>query len=313
MNARKPVDDEELAEAAQEARRAEVGRDVELRVFAGVRAQAPGPVEPVKLASGDTFSFRCHRGVSCWNVCCHGADVTLTPYDILRLCQRLGIRPREFLERYTVPAMLPQADMPVAKLKMGGDDGKGPCSFVVEEGCSVYSDRPATCRYYPLGVASVKMKDSEVKEDFHFLVRESHCKGHLEAKTQTVAEFRREQGVEAYDQINRGWTDILMKLASWRSIGGPQGQVPTPQTKKMFFMMSTDVDAFRDFVFKTRFLDTYELSPEAVEQLKADDVVLLQLGFDWMKNVLFNEPTIAMKEEVLRRAIATTRSELGGT
>jgi len=53
--------------------------------------------------------------VSCWNACCHGADVTLTPYDILRLS---GLRPAEFLKRCTVPAVHEASHMPVVKLKM---------------------------------------------------------------------------------------------------------------------------------------------------------------------------------------------------
>jgi uncharacterized protein len=304
---------EELAEAAQEGQRPDFDREVEMRVFTGVRAQTPGPVQPVQLKPTDTFSFRCHSGISCWNACCHGADVTLTPYDILRLSRHLGLRPAEVLERYTVPAVHEASDMPVVKLKMGGDDGRGPCSFMVPEGCSVYADRPLTCRYYPLGLVSHKLKDSNKKEDFHFLVKEPHCKGHLEAKTQTIEEFRHEQGVADYEVINRGWVDILMKLASWKSIGGPMGKAPSEQARQMFFMVSTDVERFRRFVFETRFLKIYEIPAEAVERIKTDDEALLQLGFEWLKNVLFNERTLEMRQEVLQSAIANARSEVGGT
>jgi hypothetical protein len=81
----------------------------------------------------------------------------------------------------------------------------------------------------------------------------------------------------------------------------------------MFFMVSTDVEAFRRFVFETRFLDTYAIDPELVEILETDDIALLQLGFDWLKNVLFNEQTITMKEDVLQAAIARGRAEMGAT
>lgn len=310
----KPIDteEEELQELDRQAQRPPHGEGVDVTIFEAVRAQSATPVHPVQLKPTDTFFFRCHRGVSCWNACCHGADVTLTPYDILRLSRRLELRPAEFLARYTVPAEHEASGMPVAKLKMTGDDGKGPCSFMAEEGCTVYSDRPQTCRYYPLGLVSHKLKDAEAKEDFHFLVKEPHCKGHLEAVSQTVEEFRREQGVIPYEQVNRGWVDILMKLASWRSLGGPMGRSPALQTKKMFFMVSTDVDAFRRFVFESRFLQTYEIDAEVVERLRSEDELLLQLGFDWMKNVLFNEPTIRLREDVMQAAIAKTRSEIGG-
>ncbi len=235
----------------------------------------------------------------------------MPPYDILRLSRHFGLRPAEFLERYTVPAENESAAMPIVKLKMGGDDGTGACPFLAEEGCTVYEDRPAACRYYPLGLISVKLKDSEAKEDFHFLVREDHCRGHDEAQTQTVAEFCKDQGTEPYEQINRGWIDILMKLASWRPMGGPMGKAPSPQARQMFFMASTDVDRFRKFVFESSFLQRYDIPEEALELVRTSDEAVICLGMDWMKNVLFYEPTIEIRGEVLQQAIAQARTETG--
>lgn len=305
--------DGEEHEAAGAGYRPRLERDQQLNVFESVRAQSQSPVEPVKLAANDSFRFRCHRGVSCWNKCCHGADLTLPPYDILRLTRRFGMRPAEFLERYTVPAEHDGAAMPIVKLKMAGGDGKGACPFLAEEGCTVYSDRPSACRYYPLGLISVKLKDSEVKEDFHFLVREDHCRGHDEEQTQTVAGFCQDQGLEPYEKINRGWIDILMKLASWRPMGGPMGKTPSPQARQMFFMVSSDVDRLRKFIFESSFLKRYDIPEAAIELVRTSDEALIRLGLDWLKNVLFNEPTIEIRQEVLQSAIAEARAQAGGT
>jgi Fe-S-cluster containining protein len=307
-----PPASEHSATEEMGTRQARAG-EVEATIFEGVRDPDGDPVEPVRLTPSDSFRFRCHRGVSCWNVCCHGADVTLTPYDILALARHFGTRPAIFVAHYAVPAIHPGSGLPVPKLVMTGKEGKGPCVFMDEEaGCTVYNARPVTCRYYPLGLGAVKMKGQEGREDMHFLVKEAHCKGHLEEKEQTIEAFRQEQGVEPYDLINERWIDILMKMASWRSLGGPMGKDVSTQTKKMFYMVSTDVDAFRRFVFETRFLATYDLDDDMVENIKTNDEALLQLGFDWLRNVMFNEPTIAMKQDVLQRAIGAAREELGG-
>lgn len=288
--------------------------EMKAEIFSGIRATgSDSPVVPVQLKPDDSFCFSCHPGVSCWNRCCHGADITLTPYDILRLSRHFGIRPREVLLTYTVPALWDKAELPVAKLKMGGEDGKGACAFMTEAGCSIYESRPATCRYYPLGLASMKMKGDTAVEDFYFLVKEPHCRGHDEKKELSVSAFREEQGATQQDIVNRGWIDILMKMASWKVMGGPWGQEPSPQTKKMFFMVSTDVDSLRDFVFKTKFLESYDIAPDAIEQIKTDDEALLLLGFDWMKTILFNEKTLLLKEQVLREAIAREREKMGAT
>ncbi len=299
---------------AQGFQRPAAEQDIEVDIFEGVRQADGNPVEPVRLKSSDSFCFSCHKSISCWNRCCHGADVTLTPADILMLTKKLGLEPEEFLAKYTVPAIWEKSDMPVAKLRTDDTDESDACVFLAgDEGCGVYDARPATCRYYPMGLASIKMMGAEQKDDFYFLVKESHCQGHAEDKSQTVAQFRAEQQVEALDEINRGWIDIMMKMTSWRSVGGPHAKEVSRQAKKMFFMVSTDVGAFRRFVFETRFLDTYAIDPIVVETLKIDDIALLQLGFDWLKNVLFNEPTINMKEDVLQAAIARGRAEMGAT
>jgi len=148
-------------------------QETEVEIIKAVRGAADTPVLPVRLGPQDRFCFSCHKDVPCWNACCHGADVMLTPYDILRMSKHLGIRPSEFLLEYAVPDIWDKGNLPVAKLKMGGKDGQGACSFMADEGCTIYEDRPATCRYYPLGLATVKMKGQDEKEDFHFLVKET--------------------------------------------------------------------------------------------------------------------------------------------
>lgn len=296
----------ELAELDLESQRPMPAGE-QLEVFDAVRSSFP--VQPTRLDINDSFFFHCHKGVSCWNQCCHGADITLTPFDIIRLSRHFAQTPVEFLGQYTVPAIFEKTELPVAKLKMGGEDGKGACPFVSADGCTVYEARPATCRYYPLGMASVKMKESEDKEDFYFLVKEPHCQGHTQAKGQTVAEFRHEQGIDAGEKHYRGWIDILMKMASWNTLGGPGGKRPTPQTLKMFFLATTDVNGFRRFVLESSFLQKYELPPETVEAIKTDDEALLEVGYAWLKAILFNEPTLMLTEAVLHEAIARAHRE----
>ncbi|MBE9556732.1 MAG: YkgJ family cysteine cluster protein [Proteobacteria bacterium] len=305
-------DHEPSAAAEQAARKGEDEAPVE--IFDGVRGHDGNPILPVKLKEGDMFAFSCHKGISCWNECCHGADIVMTPGDMLRLSRHFGIRPIEFLDRYCYQAQWDKAGLPVAKLRMTGEDGSGPCQFVDDEtGCTVYENRPVTCRYYPLGLAAIKMKGQETKDSFNFLVKESHCKGHDESKLLSVGQFRKEQGTDEYDQINSGWMDILMKAASWASTGGPYGKEISAKTQGMFYMVSTDIDAFRRFVLETRFLEIYQIDPETIKVLKTNDSVLLLLGFDWLKNVIYGEPTISMKESVLQEGIAKTRNELGAS
>jgi uncharacterized protein len=298
-----------------EARRREAEIDLDVPIVTALREAAEGPVVPVRLTASNSFCFACHKGVSCWSECCHDTDITLTPYDLIRIGRALKMPAGEAARMFGTEAVHEASGMPVLKLKrVDNGEPKRPCVFLDPvEGCTIYADRPAACRYYPLGLASVKMKGHDAPEDFYFLVKEPHCKGHEEKKEQTVAEFRTEQGVEPYDERNRGWIHILMKLASWKALGGPFGKEPDERTKKMFLMATTDLDAFRRFVFGTSFLERYAIAPETHAELATDDEALLKLALDWLCAILFNEPTLPLRENVLHEAIAKARAGLGGT
>ena len=60
---------------------------------------ADTPVVPNQLEGDAVIQFRCHKDIDCFNACCKNIDIMLTPYDILRLKQRLGITSTEFLRR----------------------------------------------------------------------------------------------------------------------------------------------------------------------------------------------------------------------
>lgn len=305
-------EDQEMAEQEIARRRAEA--DLDAPVVQALKETSREPVEPVRYTDQDTLCFDCHKGVSCWNACCYDTDITLTPYDLLRLAGHFEARPADVVRLFTVPGVHDKSGMPVAKLKMLDQPAgaRRPCVFLDEaEGCTVYENRPAACRYYPLGLAAIKISEEETPANFYFLVKESHCRGHEEAVARPVSDFRASQGVAPYDEKNSGWMHILMKLTSWRSLGGPWGKEPEERVKRMFHMATTDMDAFRRFVFNSSFFDKYDIAPERREQLAVDDEALLELGLDWLRNVIFNEPTIALREDVLKDAIAKAQRELG--
>ncbi len=71
----------------------------------------------------------------------------------------------------------------------------------------------------------------------------------------------------------------------------------TEQTKKMFFLVSYNIDKFKAFVFESSFLDRYDIDAETIEKIKADDIALLKFGLKWLKDVLFKEGSYKLKED----------------
>jgi Fe-S-cluster containining protein len=99
-----------------------------------------GPIEPIELKLDDTIQFRCHKGIACFNKCCENMDISLTPYDNIRLKNRLGMSSKEFVAVYTAPFQMDAHGMP--GLKLITKPGTTACAFLKPEGCSVYEDRP---------------------------------------------------------------------------------------------------------------------------------------------------------------------------
>ncbi len=247
-------------------------------------------VAPVRLGPHSKFRFKCHKEVTCYTKCCRDINIVLTPYDIIRLKGRLQLASEEFLRLYTVPRLLEKTDLPMVTLRMLDDDQKS-CPFVRKDGCIVYEDRPTTCRYYPVGVASLSHKAEAGDEEFYFFVNEPHCLGFEEDQEWRVSEWRKDQGVDIHDEINAGWTDLVVRKRSF-----PPNLKLIEESKKMFFLASYNVDQFRRFVFESSFLDRYEVDPETVAKIKTDETALLEFGLKWLKSVLYKDDGFKLKD-----------------
>jgi uncharacterized protein len=256
-----------------------------------------------RLRREDSFRFRCDRTLSCFNQCCRDVNIILTPYDILRLKNRLGISSQEFLEKYTVCPFTKEQKIPVLFLRLNDQDEKR-CFFVREEGCSVYADRPWACRMYPLGLASPKEGSSE--QAFYFLMQEDVCQGVHESREWTVAEWLADQGIIEYDE--RGETFKELTLHDFLVKGGELG----PRKMEVFYTACYNLDKFREYIFSNdeAFFDLFEVSENEKEALRNDDEALLRFALRWLRFSLFGEPVMTLTARARERAAAfrkTTR------
>jgi len=250
------------------------------------------PVQPKRLSGSDKINFSCYKGISCFNACCKKADITLTPYDILRLKDHLKITSTEFLKQYTVPFELDGQGLPGVKLKTEDDN---PVCLLLDgdNGCGVYENRPSACRYYPIGLLNMRAFKAEQEEQHYFMVKENHCTGHSEARKLTVDEYRKEQGVEAYDDFNWQYYRLILKKKS----SGPSIGKPSPASFHFFFTACYDVDRFREFIKTPNFLNVYDIAEDEYNNLLNDDYKLVSFGLMLMHQVMFGENTIPLKDK----------------
>lgn len=259
------------------------------------------PVQPVELTLDSAFQFRCHKDIACFNACCRNIDLQLTPYDILRLKNRLGLTSSEFVGRYTMPFEMDAHGMP--GLKMATKPGTSECIHLTGEGCGVYEDRPAACRYYALGNMAVRKKDSGEVQDAYFVVREGHCLGHEEPHEQTVGEYRVEQGLDKYDEMNSHWRRIILKKRS----AGPAVGSPSERSLQLFDMCSYDLDSFREFVQSPKFKEVIELPPEQEQELVDNEESLLEFAMRFLEQVLFGVHSLKVRPDARKKRIRERR------
>ncbi|HET9578151.1 MAG TPA: YkgJ family cysteine cluster protein [Usitatibacter sp.] len=262
------------------------------------------PVVPETFGGGREIRFRCHRGVACWNACCSSIDIALTPYDVLRLKNRLAMDSGAFLREYTVPYEMEQEG--IAGVKLKPVEGGTACRFMRPDGCSVYADRPTACRYYPVALLSMHRQGEAGESDSYALVKEPHCRGHDECRAITVDAYRREQGVEAYDELARGWRQLVLKKKSL----GPAAGKPSQRSLQLFFMACYDLDRFRAFVRGEGFRSLHDVGDAEMARLEADDQELLQFAFRFLRQTMFGEVTIPMRSETIEWRRARFREKL---
>lgn len=228
------------------------------------------------------FNFRCGPHRECFNHCCADVNIVLTPYDVLRMKQSLGISSGDFLDEYTLIPFSKEHTFPVVFLKMNQEAPRA-CPFVGTEGCTIYADRPWACRMYPVGLAAPAEED---QGRFYFVLEEPTCEGHRDGQSWTVRSWIQDQATEPYDDLGEEF-----KAVSLHPFFREGGRLE-PAQMDMLFMSLYDLDRFRRFVFESSFLKRFRLDAEEVERIRKSEVELLRLGFRWLRFCLLKEATV---------------------
>jgi hypothetical protein len=209
--------------------------------------------------------------------------------------KRLGISSEEFLDKYTYMEFDEKSSHPLVRLRMLTDDEKN-CPFVTPGGCTIYTDRPANCRYYPIGQGVLRKDANEgpVNEEFYFFIREPHCLGYQEDAEWTIQSWKDDQEVSLYDDMNREWREIQLRRH-------PFGKNLDSNKQAQIYTASYDMDRFRRFVFESKFLDIFVIDKKEIENIRTDDVALIKLAFKYIKYLLMLEETLTVKKEHIKK------------
>ena len=165
------------------------------------------------------------------------------------------------------------------------------CPFLNESGCTVYPDRPDTCRTFPLEQGILFQGPAGKATDVYFFKPPDFCLGQHEPQEWTSESWAQDQGAVFYHKMTAKWAEVkaLFHSDPWGQEGpyGPKG--------KMVFMATYNLDKFRDFVFQSTFLKRYKVKSNVLKKIKTDDVALMKFGFAWIKFFVWGIKTPHLK------------------
>jgi hypothetical protein len=156
------------------------------------------------------------------------------------------------------------------------------CPFLAAEGCSVYQDRPTACRLFPLARVSGIQQNSSIQDEFFFMLDAPGCIGKNEEKDQDLREWLDSQGTGIYRTINDKMLHLLFHPDRKQEVPLSDSQL------QKIIVACYSLDTFREFVFKTKFLQSYKLDKRTRSLIEKDDLQLLLLGFSYLKASLFS-------------------------
>lgn len=227
------------------------------------------------------FRFACKPGLSCFNKCCRDIYIILTPYDVLRIKNRLGLSSGEFLQAYTMPVPT-GALLPLVGLKMRGD--KLECPFVTDQGCGIYDVRPWSCRLAPVDLG----EDGRIR----FIFDPDFCLGLREEQEWTLRAWMRDQRMDDYDETE----GLLRELPSRIRFTGMARL--DRHISGLVHMVCYDLDRFRRYVFETGFLELFTVEGGLQRRLREDDQALLRFGLEWLMTGPELKHTIRLRDEL---------------
>jgi Fe-S-cluster containining protein len=200
-----------------------------------------------RLAPGEAFCFDCHPGVSCLNACCADTNIPLTPYDVVRLRERLEVGSDAFLERYAMVEANEDVGIDMVHLHMAQGEA-GLCPFASDRGCQVYPDRPSACRTFPLGRALRRAPDGRSATEEYVLLDPPFCQGFSHtAPSFTATDYVTNQGLDIYHRFNDRYFALLVR---WQA----GGQARRTDAREQIFTALYRLDAFRALIDEQQLL-----------------------------------------------------------
>ena len=136
-----------------------------------------------------------------------------------------------------------------------------------------------------------RMALEQPKKGYRIAVEKSRCHGIDQGEEQRVRAYLDCHGTKPSVLAEKAYTELTRdpRIADL--------DVDNPSIFKMIFMATYNLDAFREFIFESTFLQRFSLPVERVERLKTDNAELLAFGLEWLDFGLFGRMNFQVSEQ----------------
>ncbi|HBA48550.1 MAG TPA: hypothetical protein DCZ91_12280 [Lachnospiraceae bacterium] len=146
-----------------------------------------------KLSLQDRFRFSCD---GCGKCCRDRGDITLSPYDLVRITGYLEITLEEFIDTYCEVFIGESSKIPIIRLRH-----TAVCVFLMRGKCLIQEAKPSVCVMYPLGRISLK-GENKIK----YFLQDTDC-GKKDSEV-SVADWLRNLG-EEHEECAGLWHELI--------------------------------------------------------------------------------------------------------
>ncbi|MGV7229581.1 MAG: YkgJ family cysteine cluster protein [Nitrospirales bacterium] len=149
-------------------------------------------MDNLTLQRSSPFSYTCHQ----CSRCCYDKRIQVNPYEVARLARNQGLPTTDLIANCLEPGKPYLANQP-----------DGACVFLMDQGCSVHTDRPLVCRLYPLG----QTLTGEGLESFRYATPHPETEG-VYGHEGTVEDFLTAQGVAPFLKARDRYISVVYRL-----------------------------------------------------------------------------------------------------
>jgi hypothetical protein len=120
-------------------------------------------------------------------------------------------------------------------------------------------------------------------------------------QTRTIDEWRADQESDLYDEMNSDWMEVVLKA---KTLGMVEF---SKRSLDLFFIVSSNLDMFREFVFNSNFLNAYIIDRNVIQriredELEEDELEFLKFSMKWLRFATFGEGDFKVKEDARKKA-----------